>query len=40
MTSRGMEKMKHDTIPASMCPKDHLDAHRLADEATRRFANV
>src|SRR5580658_8902160 len=38
MTSRGMEKMKHDTIGADVS-KDHLDAHRLADGATRRFAN-
>jgi transposase len=38
MTSRGMEKMKHDTIGVDVS-KDHLDAHRLADGATRRFAN-
>ena len=38
MTSRGMEKMKHDTIGVDVS-KDHLDAHRLADAATRRFAN-
>ena len=37
MTSRGMEKMKHDTIGVDVS-KDHLDA-RLADGATRRFAN-
>ena len=39
MTSRGMEKMKHDTIGVDVS-KDHLDAHRLADGATRRFANA
>ena len=33
MTSRGMEKMKHDTIGVDVS-KDHLDAHRLADGAT------
>jgi hypothetical protein len=33
-----MEKMKHDTIGVDVS-KDHLDAHRLADGATRRFAN-
>ena len=38
MTSRGMEKMKHDTIGVDVS-KGHLDAHRLADGATRRFAN-
>src|SRR5271170_6776977 len=38
MTSRGMERMKHDTIGVDVS-KDHLDAHRLADGATRRFAN-
>jgi transposase len=38
MTSRGMEKMKNDTIGVDVS-KDHLDAHRLADGATRRFAN-
>jgi hypothetical protein len=37
MTSRGAEKMKIDTI--GVVSKDHLDAHRLADGATRRFAN-
>jgi hypothetical protein len=37
MTSRGMEKMKHDTIGVDVS-KDHLDAHRLAAAATRRFA--
>jgi hypothetical protein len=35
MTSRGMEKMKNDTIGVDVS-KDHLDAHRLADGATRR----
>jgi hypothetical protein len=35
MTSRGMEKMKHDTIGVDVS-KDHLDAHRLADGAARR----
>ena len=30
--------MKHDTIGVDVS-KDHLDAHRLADGATRRFAN-
>ena len=38
MTSRGAEKMKNDTIGVDVS-KDHLDAHRLADGATRRFAN-
>jgi hypothetical protein len=38
MTSIGMEKMKHDTLGVDVS-KDHLDAHRLADGATRRFAN-
>ena len=36
---RGVEKMKHDTIGVDVS-KDHLDAHRLADGATRRFANT
>ena len=38
MTSRGAEKMKNDTIGVDVS-KDHLDAHRLADGAVRRFAN-
>ena len=38
MTSRGAEKMKNDTIGVDVS-KDHLDAHRLADGAARRFAN-
>jgi transposase len=38
MTSRGAEKMRNDTIRVDVS-KDHLDAHRLADGATRRFAN-
>jgi transposase len=38
MTSRGMEKMNHDTIGVDVS-KDHLGAHRLADGAARRFAN-
>jgi hypothetical protein len=38
MTRRGAEKMKHEIIGVE-CSKDHLDAHRLADGATRRFAN-
>src|SRR5271169_270371 len=38
MTSRGAEKMKNDTIGVDVS-KDHLDAHRLADGSTRRFAN-
>src|SRR6202789_4580713 len=39
MTSRGAEKMKDDTIGVDVS-KDHLDAHRLADGAARRFANT
>jgi transposase len=39
MTSRGAEKMKNDTIGVDVS-KDHLDAHRPADGATRRFANA
>ena len=39
MTSRGAEKMKNDTIGVDVS-KDHLDAHRLADDATRCFANT
>ena len=38
MTSRGVEKMNHDTIGVDVS-KDHLDAHRLNDGASRRFAN-
>jgi transposase len=38
MTSRGAEKMNNHTIGVDVS-KDHLDAHRLADGATRRFAN-
>ncbi|MBB4197504.1 transposase [Rhodoblastus sphagnicola] len=38
MTSRGAEKMQNDTIGVDVS-KDHLDAHRLADGASRRFAN-
>ncbi len=38
MTSRGAEKMNNDTIGVDVS-KDHLDAHRLADGAARRFAN-
>ncbi len=33
MTSRGMEKMNHDTIGVDVS-KDHLDAHRLTDGRT------
>ena len=38
MTSRGAEKMNNDTIGVDVS-KDHLDAYRLADGASRRFAN-
>ena len=38
MTSRGAEKMKNDTIGVDVS-KDHLDAYRLADGASRRFVN-
>jgi len=38
MTSRGAEKMQNDTIGVDVS-KDHLDAHRLTDGASRRFAN-
>ena len=38
MTSKGAEKMNNDTIGVDVS-KDHLDADRLADGATRRFAN-
>jgi transposase len=37
MTSSGAERMKNDTIAVNVS-KDHLDAHRLADGTTRRFA--
>ena len=38
MTSKGAEKMQNDTIGVDVS-KDHLDACRLADGASRRFAN-
>ena len=38
MTSKGAEKMQNDTIGVDIS-KDHLDAHRLGDGASRRFAN-
>ena len=38
MTSRGAEKMNQDTIGVDVS-KDALDAHRLSDGASRRFAN-
>ncbi len=38
MTSKGAEKMKNDTIGVDIL-KDHLDAHRLSDGMSRRFAN-
>ena len=38
MTSRGAEKMNNDTIGVDVS-KDHLDAHRLADGAARRFGS-
>jgi transposase len=38
MTSRGAEKMNNHTIGVDVS-KDHLDAYRLTDGATRRFAN-
>jgi transposase len=38
MTSKGAEKMQNDTIGVDIS-KDHLDAHRLSDGATRRFTN-
>ena len=38
MTSRGAEQMKNDTIGVDVS-KDHLDAYRLADGASRRFVN-
>ena len=36
MTSRGAEKMKNDTVGVDVS-KDHLDAYRLADGASRPF---
>jgi hypothetical protein len=36
--SRGAEKMQNDTNGVDIS-KDHLDVHRLADGASRRFAN-
>ena len=38
MTSKGAEEMQNDTIGVDVL-KDHLDARRLADGASRRFAN-
>jgi transposase len=38
MTSKGAEKMQNDTIGVDVS-KDHLDAHRLSDGLSRRFAN-
>jgi transposase len=38
MTSKGAEKMQNDTIGVDIS-KDHLDAHRLSDGVSRRFAN-
>ena len=38
MTSKGAEKLPNDTIGVDVL-KDHLDAHRLVDGASRRFAN-
>ena len=38
MTIRGAEKMNNDTVGVDVS-KDHLDANRLADGASRRFAN-
>lgn len=38
MTSRGTEKMTDHTIGIDIS-KDHLDAHRLIDGKSRRFAN-
>ena len=38
MTSKGAEKMQNDTVGVNVS-KNHLDAHRLADGASRRFAN-
>jgi hypothetical protein len=38
MTSKGAEEMQNDTIGVDVL-KDDLDAHRLADGASRRFAS-
>jgi transposase len=38
MTSKGAEKMQNDTIGVDVS-KDHLEAHRLGDGESRRFAN-
>ena len=38
MTSRGAEKMNSHTVGIDVS-KDYLDAHRLTDNASRRFAN-
>ena len=38
MTSKGAEKMKNNTIGIDVS-KDHLDAYRLNDGGSRRFAN-
>jgi transposase len=38
MTRKGAEKMKNDTIGVDVS-KDHLDAYRLNDGGSRRFAN-
>ena len=38
MTSKGAEKMKNDTIGVDIS-KDHFDAHRLSNGASRRFVN-
>jgi transposase len=37
MTSKGAEKMQNDTISVDV--SNHLDAHRLGDSESRRFAN-
>jgi hypothetical protein len=38
MTSKGAEKTQNDTIGVAIS-KYHLDAHRLSDGVSRRFAN-
>jgi len=38
MTSKGVEKMKNDTIGVDIS-KDHFDAHRLSNGASWRFIN-
>jgi hypothetical protein len=38
MTSKGAEKMQNDTLGVDIS-KDNLDAHRLSDGVSRRFAN-